>query len=453
MYRARRFLAVLLVAILTLLPAGQFGAAELRSFVEPPVFEATSNLRLRTAPNLDADSYGTVWAGTAVHMLSVVDDEWFRVQTVNALTIEYTWLGNHLGYMASDFLREIQAPIYISEFGMNVVTDFLRDYHSLFSLGWYENGVFTDWRDWGRVLDEPPLVYVEWGDWQNPANHNWYNGYVRDRQGNLVPENAAFLNGNMVAADFRLFDFTGNGIPEIVIFYTAYSWGVHVVYSFFDGGFHPIATVLGAGFYRDAFGNIVIRENDHGDSRFSYLYIDGQNSWRDTVTDWMWFEDIDDMIEDFSGGLSAIFPMISLHGHLTQNIGAQLLAVANQPEQGQNQGQNQGQEQGQEQGQQGQDREDAEDDDRPTPSTSETHEDENDALTTSIFDVLHRAYTDFSSPLMILLNFWPVLAIGGLVTLAIVLGRKGKKFRVGVVPLLSALLLIGNAALVWFIWA
>jgi len=154
--------------------------------------------------------------------------------------------------------------------GHQTAKDFLMSYVSLFGLGFYDDGNFFSWGDWEHsvILDCPPLVYVEFG---YPTN--WYSGTAFDRYRNMILDDVPFLRGKLIAHNFILYDFDGNGIPEIFIFYVAETWGSGVLYRLVDGSYYGIPIGWPPQFYSDEDGRTFMASYDYDWVNISYLTI------------------------------------------------------------------------------------------------------------------------------------------------------------------------------------
>ncbi|MCL1842716.1 MAG: hypothetical protein FWF79_02780 [Defluviitaleaceae bacterium] len=169
------------------------------------------------------------------------------------------------------------ANTQISDFGRRVTEDFLSEFTSLYSLGWYIYGRFGA-NMWGDFLDEPPLVYIKYifrfpYPRPSPEGRNYYDyAFVFDREGNLIPEDAPFFAPNMmVATNFRLYDFNNDGIPEIIIQYVGGTHGFDVLYMFTNGQFRAIRNMGFPQFFADEYGRILVWEFSEGEESVSYL--------------------------------------------------------------------------------------------------------------------------------------------------------------------------------------
>ena len=169
-----------------------------------------------------------------------------------------------------EVMQEMEAATQISEHGRQAAENFLSGYLSLFSLGWHHNDTFYRWGSWSEseVLDEVPLVYVEF-EW---PKINWYDGAVYDRGGNLFPDDVPFLNNTLIADLFWLYDFDDDGIPEILIRYTAETWSFTVLYKYVDGKYRDVLDArFWPSFYTDDYNRVIMVEADHGDTWASIL--------------------------------------------------------------------------------------------------------------------------------------------------------------------------------------
>ena len=134
-----------------------------------------------------------------------------------------------------------------AEFDLQILADFLSEFTSLFSSGRFvsnddgSSGFFHYvpyfWRE--ELVDEPPLVFVErvMRSAVTPDSDEMAYGYIDilfDHQGNEITS-AVFFDRRIVHNDdewgewtvvydtvalaFRLIDLTGNGIPEVLVYF------------------------------------------------------------------------------------------------------------------------------------------------------------------------------------------------------------------------------------------
>ena len=246
----------------------------------PPVYAATANLNLRTAPSTTAPVHGdgAVWAGTPVQFLEAINDEWYRVFVRGATTIHGVWLGDVTGYMSAEFLRQVQPAVHISEFGRQVAEDFLMQFPSIFasdfnhmtggleftqvgdrryfgvprvygwelddgrfSVGWdrHSREIISDvrqfvlgyeatgWIDdpWGGWFQREPILTYEVPDiFYTEFRDSWERTGFYDRYGNRITNAPWMLHDSLYATGFSIWDFDNNGIPVIFVEY----WGHYI---------------------------------------------------------------------------------------------------------------------------------------------------------------------------------------------------------------------------------
>ena len=214
--------------------------------------------------------------------------------------------------------------------GRRLTEQFLLQYPSIFSLGVLTDDGMLSF-GWSEDVDENPLVYIVYG---HAAQNNWDAGRVYFADGTLVPTTARFINNTLLAVNFALYDFNNNGIPEILITYTAETFGGIVIYSYFDGEFQAVGTVSSAvEFFRNAEGQVIILAHNHdmamfyridttpAGEMFAVLVYD----WDSPIWDW------DNMHLDWwshhewpHGDLTPIKPLETLHEIISSTVRRQL---------------------------------------------------------------------------------------------------------------------------------
>lgn len=186
----------------------------------------------------------------------------------------------------------------ISPFGRRVAAEFLGDFWSLFgfSLNWFcvETDSFfrkcIDTWSWleveGTQLFYWGGVYVQRDTWSFVD----YNGRIFDSNGNEIEE-VPFIRENdggwfpNVAHSFSLIDFTGTGIPEIIITFLPITpiWeaclqgvlGETIVYSFVDGAYREIGALPHRihDFFVNSYGEFIAHSNDGMDGYYGYYLL------------------------------------------------------------------------------------------------------------------------------------------------------------------------------------
>jgi len=205
---------------------------------------------------------------------------------------------------------------YVSDFGWQVVEDFLVDFLSIFSFGWGP--------------DSDALVWYY---------HIPYFAY-RDHAGNII-ENAVFIDkmGSAIASRFALFDLDDSGIPHISVWFgMPESCGGHsVLYRFIDGEFLPIHTARPSpNFFFTEHGRLIMHFETvlDGKSGYYYAHFDGEIMALESAIDkddinWCdWFYFHNNSVEFLTSPtifntdipLTRIHPMIALQNEITANI-------------------------------------------------------------------------------------------------------------------------------------
>ena len=206
------------------------------------------------------------------------------------------------------------ASAQISDFGRQVAEDFLSDLLSLFSFGFYQDGIFRDWRSW-QILDEVPLVYT--------INMDGSNGLF-DRWGNPISDSVPYIflhNGDVAfASRFYLYDLNHDGMPAIVIF-----GGIpetcavfRSLYIFENGEYHNV-TFTPFRFYTDEQGRTVMVERHMGFLRLYYLIFT-----QDGVEIEIYTESCCCYYADLTNSLTPIEPLHELHAEVTASINQRL---------------------------------------------------------------------------------------------------------------------------------
>jgi hypothetical protein len=156
----------------------------------------------------------------------------------------------------------------------------------------------TEWGDWYRqepiLTEEVPEIFIRrfWESWER-------SGFY-DRDGNQITGEPWML-GNMYATDFALYDFDGNGIPTIKIYY----WGnlegsgdggpPTSLFRYTDGTFQRVYAIPptwaeGApttwwfpwqGYYHDEVGRLVGYFYGINEPMPVYMYITFDGAWAD----------------------------------------------------------------------------------------------------------------------------------------------------------------------------
>ena len=177
-------------------------------------------------------------------------------------------------------LEDFDEPKPAAEFSMDIAEDFLSQFISIFSLGIHIDGNFYNWDDWRRdlqyalQLSSPPLVYIELDDGRRTQDHNWYNGWVFDKYGYLIPDDAIFLHSGLIANSFAFYDLDEDGIPEILVSFSALSVGFDILYRFIDGEYQAAQDTFGwLRFYRDKDGSIIALTPDHGELFVTHINL------------------------------------------------------------------------------------------------------------------------------------------------------------------------------------
>jgi len=203
--------------------------------------------------------------------------------------------------------------------GRQVAEDFLSQYTSIFSHGRLESGVFVHMNT-GDPVSGAPLVQLVTG---NPTN--WRHGTAYDNAGNVIA-NVPFLIDGLVATRFYLYDFDGNGIPEILILYQAWTYGTHVLYQYQNGAYRQVANLGFPRFLRDASGQIIIEEGDHEFSRFLRMdFAPGGGIETTVVTDWVsYFEPPEGMSAWPGGATTEIQPLTTMQNEITNSVNRRL---------------------------------------------------------------------------------------------------------------------------------
>ena len=159
---------------------------------------------------------------------------------------------------------------------------FLTQFPSIFSLGRYWDGNFTHFFDSRIIFDEQPLVSAF-------RDENQFHMIYIDRDGNEIGEDVIFISDGLVADQFELFDFTGSGIPDILIRFIAETWAGWKLFVFADGQYQDSGLRLSwPRFFYDEQGNVIVQESDHGDTMIYRLYFADGAANREIIFDWDW---------------------------------------------------------------------------------------------------------------------------------------------------------------------
>ena len=264
----------------------------------------------------------------------------------------------------------------LSPFAMRAVTEFLSGFPSLFqpAIGWHnaDTGGLYGWGygEWMNVFEmspyDAPLIFQS-GVYRDSAPENWYSdtwgvfftGDFYDEGGRpLTSTDTPSIrhygdNAGTLARRFTLFDFFGDGMPQIVIEYiemgvstwedsggTSWGWGYSfirpfVIYAFSDGVYRQVSGAphwpqgsagfaVAAPIYRDGDGNVVLYFND-GYTGFEWVYYlrneDGR-IWPELIGHdedaWEWWQANHE-------GLTVIEPWTDLQDEVTALLTRQLV--------------------------------------------------------------------------------------------------------------------------------
>jgi len=191
----------------------------------------------------------------------------------------------------------------ISDFGIQVATEFLRDFWTVFDLylGWRSNetgGLYVLDRSlspWGWVEETTnmPRAFLGAAQWEiqeDDEDYRWtftFDGNIYDAEGNLLSD-LPFIRPSSnpyshaaIADSFMLFDLDGDGIPEIIVNYIYWGssgfgfFGQPTLFRFVDGAYRNMGQLLNNAvwFYRDTEGRLVAFFNNHHDNVFGYYYL------------------------------------------------------------------------------------------------------------------------------------------------------------------------------------
>jgi len=155
------------------------------------------------------------------------------------------------------------------------VEDFLSQFHSIFSF------------HFGDYNATDALVHLSW---------ERENAGYRDRQGNIIDSDAAFLrnDGMAHAGGFNLYDLNGDDIPEIVIAFG--HWGSSMVwyevFTLIDNEFQSIEIFpISTTFYRDAEGRLIAAIPEKGGfTDYYYMVIANGEVILDNIFRWHDYE-------------------------------------------------------------------------------------------------------------------------------------------------------------------
>jgi len=206
--------------------------------------------------------------------------------------------------LPEDILHAVDIPRQeISEFGLQVATEFLSDFWTIFDTyaGWRNDATGSlyvldrNLSPWGWVEEAAtiPRAFLGTHPWEvfDPEeDYRWsfsFNGGVYDAQGNsLLSMSFVRVSDNpyrhpAVASDFMLFDLTGNGIPEIIVNYIYWGSsgfgfsGQPTLFKFIDGAYRDMGQLLNqaAWFFTDADGRLIVFFENHLENFFGYYYL------------------------------------------------------------------------------------------------------------------------------------------------------------------------------------
>jgi len=245
---------------------------------ERSVYITITDTNLHEEPSGDSASRGIVADGAWVRLLNYYSDDWYFVDVPD----NYPYF---FGYIAAKFLAPLAKPepwplpaVEISDFGRQMAEEFLSQFDSLFlPFGWRDtkDGNAYYWGMGGRTSVGEGLHFSSWA---GQCQEGWRTIYF-DQFGNEIVEEVPFIKHNMIALGFALYDLNYDGIPEIVITFSADSVWVSYLYIFVDGQYVMVSTStsLWAGsyhFFYDQDGRVGVIATGEGGYMSAFYHID-----------------------------------------------------------------------------------------------------------------------------------------------------------------------------------
>jgi len=236
------------------------------------------------------------WLG--YHTLDVIqsgDNYFFNFQEMSCfLGFRYSFDYNNYIIIHASISLDEPSPIpppstaVISDYGKRVTIEFLQDFLSLFGLGVYlDDGIMFDRSTRIFFTDEfqPPVFLLEIQSHKDGDNENNDDRedeedqegvttvLLFDRNRELIAtEGVPFYYNGLIATAFWLYYFGNNGIPDIIIYFSAENWGGEIFYRYIDGQFQPIQYIMNSTFYEDSQQRLILKTTDMYYGRYEQFF-------------------------------------------------------------------------------------------------------------------------------------------------------------------------------------
>ena len=277
---------------------------------------------------------------------------------------------------AQSSTEQVILPIQqISPFGQQVVEEFLIDFWSLFApRGWrdLETGIFyvqcpDSWtlKEISQLsdADDLPLVFqggtrLDFDFGGGGIDFEFDGSSFYDRDGNLITD-MPFIRGSSFANQFTLYDLTGDGIPEIVVYFVNMGWssfgfsGPTILFRFIDGAYTAVGSIdRSSRFFLNPYDEIVVLFDDAYYGVFGYYVLEfvgnsmeltpivGIDDWR---MEWYWHEhhawpyfdsNLTPTIFGHDTQIARFFPLSDLQDEITFSITQRLKSGDSFPQEG-----------------------------------------------------------------------------------------------------------------------
>jgi hypothetical protein len=160
--------------------------------------------------------------------------------------------------------------IGLTQQGIQAAKDFLRQYQSIFSIGFeYAEGDYRDF-SWGRIEARPLVTWRRYGDeLQGESRPQFFC-----REGNLI-KSSPFINGEWFAMSFYLYDFNRDGFAEIEIIWASPDSSDirREMFYFINGEYVQVQMHQHSWFFHTPDGQAIVLYTDFQNEIYGYYYL------------------------------------------------------------------------------------------------------------------------------------------------------------------------------------